>query len=189
MLSDTDSETSNDSRSSGFNDGADTILSMNTESAGKDDHHSASRISTPQSHKDSCPGPGQSHGQGGPVYSCGCYTYEHLAPRGYDQKDVDRWKALFANLDSDSDSEDFEILLMSPSLKRKRSQDNLNDGRDVTNGQKETRIPILDELRKRFEKLAIEVAGVREAVSRLEAAIDRQSGVMAEVRNAVENNM
>lgn len=52
---------------------------------------------------------------------------EHLAPRGYDQKDVDRWKALFANLDSDSDSEDFEILLMSPSLKRKRSQDNLND--------------------------------------------------------------
>ncbi|KAG1793481.1 uncharacterized protein HD556DRAFT_1443593 [Suillus plorans] len=206
MLSDTDSETSNDSRSSGFNDGADAILSMNTESAGKDDHHSASRISTPQSHKDSCPGPGQSHGQGGPVYSCGCYTVadlnhsysgqvthrlaktEHLAPRGYDQKDVDRWKALFANLDSDSDSEDFEILLMSPSLKRKRSQDNLNDGRDVTNGQKETRKPISDELRKRFKKLAIEVAGVREAVSRLEAAIDRQSGVMAEVRNAVENN-
>jgi hypothetical protein len=75
MLSDADSETSIDSRSSGFNDGADAIILMNTESAGKDDHHSTSRRSTPQSHKDSCPGPGQSHGQGGPVYSCRCYTY------------------------------------------------------------------------------------------------------------------
>jgi hypothetical protein len=34
-----------------------------------------SRSPTPQSHKDMCPGPGQGHGQGGPVYSCGCYIY------------------------------------------------------------------------------------------------------------------
>jgi hypothetical protein len=78
MLSDIDSETSIDSRSSGFNDGADTTILMNAGSAGKDVHHSTPRSSTPQSHKDSCPGPGQSHGQGGPVYSCGCYMYsEH----------------------------------------------------------------------------------------------------------------
>ncbi|KAG2752559.1 hypothetical protein P692DRAFT_20846675 [Suillus brevipes Sb2] len=158
MLSDTDSETSIDSRSSGFNDGADAIILMNTESAGKDGHHSTSRSSTPQSHKDSCPGPGQPHGQGGPVYSCGCYTYG---------------------------------LLYLSKLCAYRYVDALHNlGRDVTNGQKgtQTRKPISDELRKRFENLAIEVAGVLEAVSRLEAAIDRQSGMMVEVCKAVENN-
>lgn len=88
MSSDADTDTSIDSRSSDFNDGAEAILkntTSETRTAGKGVH--CSRSATPQSHKDSCPGPGQSHGQGGPVYSCGCYAYsEHskfelLTPR------------------------------------------------------------------------------------------------------------
>jgi hypothetical protein len=51
-----------------------------------------------------------------------------------------------------------------------------------------TQTPISDELRKIFKKLAIEVRGVLEAVSRLEAAINRQSGVMAKVEAKFEND-
>ncbi|KAG2159782.1 uncharacterized protein EDB93DRAFT_1099243 [Suillus bovinus] len=168
MLSDADSETSIDSRSSGFNDGADTIILMNTESAGKDDHHS----SVGELHSTKSQGllpwswsATWARWSGVFLWVLYIYSYpgqvthrlaktEHLAPQGNDPKD--RWQAWFANFDSDSDS-DIEILLEHPSLKRKRSQDNFSDGRDVTNGQKQTRKPILDELRKRFEKLAIKV--------------------------------
>lgn len=77
-MSDTESSSA-DSRPSDFNDGAEVILINTTfgaHRAGKGVHRS--RSSTPQSHKDSCPGPGQSHGQGGPVYSCGCYAYGEI---------------------------------------------------------------------------------------------------------------
>ncbi|KAG1787337.1 uncharacterized protein HD556DRAFT_1312799 [Suillus plorans] len=62
-----DYSSDNSSRPSDFNDGAEAIL-MNTD-FGFEDH---SGRSTPESHI-GCPGYG--HGQGGPVYSCGCYKH------------------------------------------------------------------------------------------------------------------
>ncbi|KAG1848142.1 hypothetical protein C8R48DRAFT_677346 [Suillus tomentosus] len=68
MPSDYSSHSTNDSRPSDFNDGAEAIL-MNTDFGFED----CSRRSTPESHF-GCHGYG--HGQGGPVYSCGCYKHD-----------------------------------------------------------------------------------------------------------------
>ncbi|KAG1907713.1 uncharacterized protein F5891DRAFT_974374 [Suillus fuscotomentosus] len=68
MSSDCDTHT-NDSRPSDFNDGADAILAY------ANFKFEGSRRSTPESHF-GCPG--SAHGQGAPVYSCGCYKYNIL---------------------------------------------------------------------------------------------------------------
>ncbi|KAG1759762.1 hypothetical protein EDD22DRAFT_955598 [Suillus occidentalis] len=170
MSSDTDSNSSIDSRPSGFNDGAEAILkntTSKTRKAGKDDHRS--RSPTPQCHKDVCPGPGQAHGQQAPVYSCGCYRYKHF---------TDRYRM--------EPGEDGELC-----LKRKRSQydwynamDSFNQ--DIANGEKALQKHA--KLTKRFKYLANKVVDMQEATIRLEAAIGRQSTILKEVCNALENN-
>lgn len=62
--------------------------------------------------------------------------------------------------------------------------DNFNQG--STNGKKVSWKH--DRLRKRFGYLIDEILGVLEAVSRIEAAIGRQSKILTEVCNAVENH-
>lgn len=114
MSSDTDSDSSIDSRPSDFNDGAETILknaASETQKAGKGVH--CSRSATPQSHKDMCPGPGQSHGQGGPVYSCRCYAYSELSNLNRSPPDLEHFTDRYRM----EPGEDGELC-----LKRKRSQ-------------------------------------------------------------------
>jgi hypothetical protein len=114
MSSDTDSNSSIDSRPSGFNDGAEAILkntTSKTQKAGKDDHRS--RSPTPQCHKDVCPGPGQAHGQQAPVYSCGCYRYSELGCLNCSPPDLEHFTDRYRM----EPREDGELC-----LKRKRSQ-------------------------------------------------------------------
>ncbi|KIK37847.1 hypothetical protein CY34DRAFT_108927 [Suillus luteus UH-Slu-Lm8-n1] len=168
MSSDADTDTSIDSRSSDFNDGAEAILkntTSETRTAGKGVH--CSRSATPQSHKDSCPGPGQSHGQGGPVYSCGCYAYnlEHF---------TDRYQM--------GRGEDGELC-----LKQKRSQYDWYNAmnsvdQDITNGEKAFQKHTKHT--RRFKYLANKVKDMEEAMSRLEAAIGRQCTILKEVCEA-----
>jgi hypothetical protein len=74
-----------DSRPSDFNDGAEDIL-MNAdfkiEAPRRGEEDNRSRCSTPESHRNSCLG-GQGHGQGAPVYSCGCYKHRVMARYKY----------------------------------------------------------------------------------------------------------
>jgi len=116
-----------DSRHSDLDDGTEATLidaTSEADQASKGVHHS--RSSTPQSHKDSCPGPGQSHGQGCPVYSCGCYNYGKIFNLNHSSPDLERLTDLLPNrrenllpLRNDY-PEDVDEL--QPCLKRKRSQ-------------------------------------------------------------------
>ncbi|KAG2136910.1 hypothetical protein BD769DRAFT_1385259 [Suillus cothurnatus] len=77
-----------------------------------------------------------------------------------------------------------------PYLKRKRSQYDWNDAlhdlnQDIINGEKSSRKHA--KLKMRVD-LANKVADMQEAVSRLEKAIGRQSEILMEVCNAIENH-
>jgi hypothetical protein len=82
MSLDSDSDSrSMDSRPSDFNDGAEVILTnadFKIEAPRTGEEANQSRSSTPESHKNFCDNY-QGHGQGAPVYSCGCYRYKDMA--------------------------------------------------------------------------------------------------------------
>jgi hypothetical protein len=63
-----------------------------------------------------------------------------------------------------------------------------NLGQDSTNGKKVSWKLDPNELKSKFGYLIDEIVGVLEAVSRIEAAIGRQSEILTEVCNAVENH-
>ncbi|KAG1898640.1 uncharacterized protein F5891DRAFT_981787 [Suillus fuscotomentosus] len=207
MSSDCDT-LSNDSRPSDFNDGLEAIL------ANADLFENHSNRSTPESHQGCTRHPG--HGQGAPVYSCGCYKHDTLSG-GFEPDD---WppnnEQAFQLVDEfqlgAEQHEQPEPQLEAPSQdgledadeshrKRKRSEDNgtpCNLGRDVTNARA-TSVPIIKLPPEKRRKIGIfegglvakvmqEVVGVREAMSRIETIINRQNEVLHEICNAIENH-
>ncbi|KAG1904884.1 uncharacterized protein F5891DRAFT_1184306 [Suillus fuscotomentosus] len=204
MSSDCDTHT-NDSHPSDFNDGADAILAY------ANFKFEGSRRSTPESHF-GCPG--SAHGQGAPVYSCGCYKYNIL----------ERFKPSPSPPDNEQAfqlADEFGAEQPKPQLevqdgdhyngdarhsKRKRSDDHddvipRNFGQDV----RATSVPVVElqppvkhrKIERKFElfegesalaKVMQEVVEVREVVSRIEAVIDRQNTVLLEICNAIENH-
>ncbi|KAG2124745.1 hypothetical protein BD769DRAFT_1388686 [Suillus cothurnatus] len=150
-----------DSRHSDLDDGTEaTLIDATSEAnqASKGIHHS--RSSTPQSHKDSCPGPDLER-----LTDLLPNRRENLLPLRNDYpEDIDE---------------------LQPCLKRKRSQYESDDapqnlGQDSTNGKKVSWKLDPNELKSKFGYLINEIVGVLEAVSRVEAAIGRQSKILSE---------
>ncbi|KAG1733223.1 uncharacterized protein EDB91DRAFT_1084500 [Suillus paluster] len=143
--------------------------------------------STPESHE-ACTGY-HSHGQGAPVYSYGCYNFgkvRRLACTKPSTQDPEQTCQLAHNLDTEQykpleleskvrngDEKGVDKLLSNPNLKRKASDSS-------------------DEARERefqsVAKVELEVAAILEAVHRMEAAVERQSRILVEVCNTIENN-
>ncbi|KAG2357793.1 hypothetical protein BDR07DRAFT_1482638 [Suillus spraguei] len=199
---------SNDSCPSDFNSDLDAIL------ANIDfEFENRSRRSTPESHW-GCPGSG--HRQGAPVFSCGCYKHNvvgrfepepelpdneqafqladelQLGAEQYEQPETLKASSRERDLE-DADE-------CHPNLKRKRSEDDntpCNFGHDnmraasvpITNSElspKQCRkILLKGEL---LAKVMKEVVGVHHAMSKMIEAIVRQSMVLHEVCNAIEDH-
>ncbi|KAG2035447.1 hypothetical protein BDR03DRAFT_1012621 [Suillus americanus] len=194
MTSDSDWDSrSMDSRPSNFNDGAEAIL-MNTDfnieapRGGKGDDQS--RCSTPESHKDCQEHNG--HGQGGPVYSCGCYNYGALERNKY-------LKLLLPELEQaleSSNSDPGNNSVSSPKRKIHDENDTLrNFFQDITDVRAAS-VPVIElppskrtklgrksklfkgELTQSIAKVAQEIVVVREALGRIKENIDQQSIIL-----------
>ncbi|KAG2092247.1 hypothetical protein BD769DRAFT_1679153 [Suillus cothurnatus] len=154
--------------------------------------------STPESHI-GCPGYG--HGQGAPVYSCGCYKHGLIGwfkpppspperEQAFQLADEFKMEQPEPQL-STQDGDHNNAGVPHSNLKRKKFED---DG-DVIN-LRETSVPgvelLPDERRKIGEdsltKVLQEFVAVREAMSRIEAIVGRQYGVLHEICNAIENH-
>ncbi|KAG2154067.1 hypothetical protein DEU56DRAFT_751714 [Suillus clintonianus] len=180
----------------------------NVSTSQKDDD---SRSATPESHKDECVGY-QSHGQGAPSYSCGHYKYgrseglKHSQPSQSDLETSDKLpeQESEASRGQDKGSENADKLLSHPKRKRSDSNDTLrNFGKDLTN-VRAVSMPAMEVLWKRrklgreskvdrqeslaLAKVAGDVAVMLEAVNVIREAVDRQSRILLEVCNAVENH-
>ncbi|KAG2749136.1 hypothetical protein P692DRAFT_20874197 [Suillus brevipes Sb2] len=130
MASDSDSDSrSVDSRPSIFNDGAEAILAdtiFKVEAPSGREGDNQSRSSTPESHKD-CKG--NAHGQGAPVYSCGCYKYKRMDSYQYFNQPQSPYQPL-----EFSDSDPGDIVALSPKRKIRDDNDTLsNVFQDITN--------------------------------------------------------
>ncbi|KAG1884689.1 hypothetical protein F4604DRAFT_1919159 [Suillus subluteus] len=195
MLSDSDtlSTSSNDSRSSDFNDGSEVILAY------AESFENRSNRSTPESHQGCTRYHG--HGQGAPVHSCGCYKHNVTGWVEPKPSPADNEQAFQLADEFGFGAEQHEQL----EPKVKRSEDDSapsNFGHDVTN-IRATSVPVIElwpeECRKigrnfkLFEggllaKVMQEVVGVHEAMGRIETIINRQNTVLHEICNAIENH-
>ncbi|KAG1788495.1 uncharacterized protein HD556DRAFT_1447887 [Suillus plorans] len=151
----------------------------------------SSTPSTPHSHDyEPCLG-GQSHGQGAPVYSCGCYRRTKVEPAlalADALADVSKHQELERDVDSlttqvGGRSSDSEIR----PLKHKRStmaseSDSVGGttphrfGRNLTNVQRAQSVP------------ALEAPKLLNVVKCLEAAIDRQTEVLSKIHRILEGS-
>ncbi|KAG1876101.1 hypothetical protein C8R48DRAFT_768941 [Suillus tomentosus] len=146
---------------------------------------------TPHSHDfEPCLG-GQAHGQGAPVYSCGCYRRTKVEP---------------AQALADVSEQD-QILEQIWPLKHKRSRsesifesDSIGDrtsrhfGKNLTNVQRAESVPALEMSKRRKLGKAFEFNGtttdetlVLNAVKHLETAIDRQTEVLSKIYRVLES--
>ncbi|KAG1832486.1 hypothetical protein EV424DRAFT_1533658 [Suillus variegatus] len=163
--------------------------------------------STPHSHDfEPCLG-GQAHGQGAPVYSCGCYRRTKVEPAlalADALADVSEHQGLEKDVDSlntqvGGHSGDSEIW----PLKRKRSKTASESdpttprrfGRNLSNVQRAQSAPALEvpkcrKLGKAFElnRSMTHETSVLNVVKRLEAAIDRQTEVLSKIYRVLEGS-
>ncbi|KIK35592.1 hypothetical protein CY34DRAFT_16925 [Suillus luteus UH-Slu-Lm8-n1] len=208
MSSDGDT-TSDDSRSSSYNDGNEAILAN-----AKLPENNSSR-STPESHWGCTMYHG--HGQGAPVYSCGCYKHNVVRRFKSEASPPDNELADEFHLGAERHKQPEPVKLEARSedggledtdgshRKRKWSEDDStlrNFGHDITN-IRATSVPVIGlppEKRRKvggnlvlcegelLAKVMQEVEGVREAMSRIEVIFDRQRTVLLEICNAIENH-
>ncbi|KAG1820133.1 hypothetical protein EV424DRAFT_1539550 [Suillus variegatus] len=159
----------------------------------------SSRSSTPHSQHshdfEPCFG-GQAHGQGGPVYSCGCYRRK-VQVEATDAPEQHQGLGIQQKVDNSKEN-------MLP-VKRKRSESSLESdplvttpcfGRNLINVQRAKSAPALEvpkprKLAKIFElngSLATHDTLIMNVVKHLEAAVDRQTEVLSKIYGVLESS-
>ncbi|KAG1748423.1 uncharacterized protein EDB91DRAFT_1079384 [Suillus paluster] len=178
---------------------------LSSVSTSQDLEDDGSRSATPESHKAECIGY-QSHGQGAPSYSCGHYKYsrsEGFKCSQPSQPDLETSDKLLEQ-GQRKGSENADKLPSHPKRKRSDSNDTLsNFSKDLTNVQAAS-MPAMEVLWKRrklgqeskfdcreslaLAKVAGDIAVMIEAVNVIREAVDKQSRILLEVCNAIENH-
>ncbi|KAG2102543.1 uncharacterized protein F5147DRAFT_655001 [Suillus discolor] len=181
---------------------AEVLLLVTKFEAGEDDiviSAYPSRDSTPDSQHshdyEPCLG-GNSHGQGAPVYSCGCYRrtkVEHTdAPEQHQglglKQEVDSsgeiWPLKCKRSKSTFESDSLGDIVMTPHC----------FGRNLTNVQHAKSVLALEGLKRRKLEKAFELNRsathetlIQDIVKHLEAAIDRQTEVLSKIYGVLES--
>ncbi|KAG1893116.1 uncharacterized protein F5891DRAFT_1196838 [Suillus fuscotomentosus] len=161
----------------------------------------SSRSSTPHSQHshdfEPCFG-GQAHGQGGPVYSCGCYRRTNR--RKVEDTDApEQHQGLGIRQEVDSSKENRSL-----PVKRERSESSLESdplvttprfGRNLTNVQRAKSAPAFEAPKPRklakvfeFNRSATHDTLIMNVVKRLEAAVDRQTEVLSKIYGVLESS-